>query len=285
MNTINHQNNDRFAWKTLRTYSILMTVGSGIAIFAWLNKYSSPSWHWPLAFSASVCFLLYILKQPSMSMARITFFYFAIALFNFLGALVSANHILRHGHNTILFEVYKFIALVVAFLAPYPRAVGYVLIGLCCLLPPLQVLLTPNAAAPGLYVIEPWVTMAYALGALVILRHRLETRQLEISLAELKAKEKSWSDFADVIVALRDLTGTPVQSLEILVDLLKNEKITSRQAGELLEKEVYKIKEISEIFAQHQSTLIWKQGTESVDSLAVLRQKLSSYTASSTSRQ
>lgn len=170
------------------------------------------------------------------------------------------------------FGTYKVTAVIIAMLAPFPHFLGYLLLAICLFIPPLQVLLFSREVmhVPGQY--EPWITMCYALAAFLVLHHRLGTLKLHANLIESQAKEKNLRDFAEVALALRDLTNTPLQSLDLLIELLRHEKISQQHAAELLSKTTYRLRELMQILSDQQKKITQKQVRQSMDSMAILRQ-------------
>lgn len=174
------------------------------------------------------------------------------------------------------FGTFKVMAVIVAMLAPFPHYVGYILLSICLFVPPLQVLIfSPEVIrTSGQY--EPWITMCYALAGFLVLHHRVSTLKLHANLIESQAKEKSLRDFADVALALRDLTNTPLQSLDLLIDLLREEKISQKEASELLGRTTYRLRELMQVLSEQQKKLTKLQVQQSMNSMDIIRQTFGS---------
>ena len=174
------------------------------------------------------------------------------------------------------FGTYKVMAVIVALLAPFPHYAGYILLSFCLLIPPIQVLLFSPEIIHASAHYEPWITMCYALVAFLVLHHRISTLKLHANLIESQTKEKSLRDFADVAMALRDLTNTPLQSLDLLTDLLREEKISQKQASELLSRTTYRLRDLMQVLSEQQKKISHQQAQESMNSMDIIRQAFGS---------
>ncbi len=268
----NEIQDDKLAAKSAHIFATIAIGIFPIGLITWINNQIEILWPWYLAiFMAVLCYFITV-KIPNLKKNQAISIFMILCSVIFLASSITTECILAQKINADLFGGYKYISLLIALIAPSPLWLGYFLISCCLFVPPVQVLIfSPEISLYSSYR-EPWVSMGYAVVAFFILKYRLESQKLQASLIESKANEKSLSDFADVAIALRDLSNTPLQSLGLLADLLENEQITYQQAAELLKSATYKLHEIIHIFNEQQKKMEWRDGQESLDSLEVLRQ-------------
>lgn len=231
---------------------------------------------WYLALAVVVFSFFLTSKLPRLKVKYCVTLNILMALCTLLPSNQIADLAAETNMSISYFGTYKVMAMIVALLAPFPYYVGYILLSFCLLLPPLQVLLfSPEIMrVTGYY--EPWITMCYALVSFLVLHHRRSTLKIHAHLIESQAKEKSLRDFADVAMALRDLTNTPLQSLDLLIELLREEKISQKQASELLGRTTYRLRELMQVLSEQQKKIARQQVQQSMDSMDVIRQAFGS---------
>jgi hypothetical protein len=231
----------------------------GSSVFAWLA----------VAFAAGIAF--FSIRRYPEKMAKhpaLIFFWLSVPIFA-ASCVSTAERI--HKPNEVFFFAYKVLALLIAVLAPSPQWIGYVLLSLCLFIPPLQVLLvTPEI---GNATREPWPTIEITTAAIFILRHQLMTRAKIAATIEMKAQEKSRIDFSEAAGALRDLTNTPLQSLDLLAEMLNAGEVAGPEASAHLRAANYRLNEVMLLLNERASDASRNVG--SPDSFEILRKKMS----------
>lgn len=266
----------QLAARSTRAYAIVALFLLPLALIIRVNAGLPVSGLWFFALAVVVATFLISSKYPKMPVK-----YSAIlTIFMMICTLLPSNHTADISAEKNLqisyFGTYKVTAVIVAMLAPFPHFLGYLLLAICLFFPPIQVLLYSREVMhiSGQY--EPWITMCYSLAAFLVLHHRLGTLKLHANLIESQAKEKNLRDFADVALALRDLTNTPLQSLDLIIELLRQEKISQVQAADLLSKTTYRLRELMLVLSDQQKKLTNHQIRHSMDSMDILRQSFGS---------
>jgi hypothetical protein len=258
-----------------RAFTTAALVAIIFGTITWINNGIAIMWPWYLSILIAATSLILTIKLSNLSKAQSAAIILSINISAFFASSVTAYLEVKQNINTDFFAAYRFGALLVAIVAPSPVWVCYTVFGMALFIPPLQVLfINPEISVFSSYR-EPWVTMVYPLVSYIILKIRRESQHTEMMLVESRASEKSLKDFAEVAVALRDLTNTPLQSLDLLTELLNSESITPKQASEYLSKTTYKLHEIIHIFNEYQKNMMWQSGKETLDSFDILKNKFS----------
>lgn len=267
---------NQLAARSTRYYALVTLCLLPLALIIRINAKLPVTWLWYLALAVVVFVFLVTSKLRRLKVKYCAVLNIFMALCVLLPSSQTAVFAAEKNLSVAYFGTYKVMSVVVALLAPFPHYVGYILLSFCLLIPPIQVLLfTPEVIhASGHY--EPWITMCYALVAFLVLHHRISTLKLHANLIESQTKEKSLRDFADVAMALRDLTNTPLQSLDLLIELLREEKISQKQASELLSRTTYRLRDLMQVLSEQQKKIARQQVQQSIDSMDIIRQTFGS---------
>ena len=271
MKNLNPQ--ELLAWKAVKTFTILMSCVLPIAVIVTINAVNLPLWPWVVAMLVSFIFLVLVLRQKSFSVVKAAIVYITIT-----GLVLLASSLTTHNFGIpregTAFAGYKALSLVIAIIAPLPSWIGYLMISLCLFIPPVQALVISPQVMTIDHGSEPWFSMVYAIIGFVIYNYRLDAQRAQMELLELRANENSFKNFSDVVLALRDLTNTPLQSLSLLVEMMKKNQITMDQASDALSKTTYKLWELASVLNEVQKKIPNFKNRTSMDSLDILRKKL-----------
>lgn len=267
---------NQLAARSTRYFAVVTLCLLPLAFIIRINAKLPITWLWYLALAVVALSFFVTSQLPRLKAKYCVILNAFMALCVLLPSSQTAAIAAQKNLSISYFGTYKVMAVIVALLAPFPHYAGYILLSFCLLIPPIQVLLfSPEIIqASGHY--EPWITMCYALVAFLVLHHRISTLQLHANLIESQTKEKSLRDFADVAMALRDLTNTPLQSLDLLTDLLREEKISHKQASELLSRTTYRLRDLMQVLSEQQKKIFRQQVQESMNSMDIIRQAFGS---------
>ncbi len=177
------------------------------------------------------------------------------------------------GARSEAFPAYKLGALAIALMAPFPVWVGFLLIGFSGIAPVVQYFLSPLAVQQAYALQEPWYTMLYAVIAGVVLHHRLKSLALERKITRVDAEKRALDDMAGIFLALRDLTNTPLQSIELVNVLLETGNIERAEAAQYLQRAVVRLRLLSDVLASYRKDVDWDRAHASFDAVAVLERK------------
>lgn len=272
---------NQLAARSTRYYAIVTLCLLPMALIVRINAHLPVTGMWYLALTVVGFSFFVASKLPRLKVKYCVILNILMTLCVLLPSSQTAQLAAVKNQSISYFGSYKVMAVVIALLAPFPHYAGYFLLSFCLLIPPLQVLFFSREVmqASGQY--EPWITMCYALVAFLVLHHRISTLKMHANLIESQTKEKSLRDFADVAMALRDLTNTPLQSLDLLTDLLREEKISQKQASELLSRTTYRLRDLMQVLSEQQKKIARQQVQESMNSMDIIRQTFGSVSSPS----
>ncbi len=173
------------------------------------------------------------------------------------------------------FQPNKLGALVVALLAP-EAWVGVVSIAAYVVPALVQLASFSPAVRARLAVGEPWATIAFGVFGLALLAYHLRRidieRRMTASHADALAKER----MARSLLAIRDLSNTPLQTIELSLALLRvgggaSEK-TRASAFERVERALHRLRDLNRLLSERVEQMSWSPDHESFDSEERLRE-------------
>jgi hypothetical protein len=173
------------------------------------------------------------------------------------------------------FQPNKLGALVVALLAP-EAWVGVISIAAYVVAPLIQLATFSPAIRAKLAVGEPWATIgfgAFALALLVYHLHRLELeRRMTAAYADAVAKER----LARALLAVRDLSNTPLQTIELSLALLRavgpKDERAHASAFDRVERALRSLRDLNRLLSERVDQVNWNPDHESFDSVERLRE-------------
>lgn len=264
------------AQRTARANVAFVLLASALVSASWLifHSLSFTPWLLPLIVSAlSVVALQFWRNFPVPISILLHFMSYSAAMI----ANVMMN--LRLAESRVHFEpfnAFKYSAIAVVILAPVPTWVGYATIGLCAIAPlTVFAMFVPPEIRAAFPVQEPWSTLVVACLAAVALHFRLKGLELERSMARLKAERRALNDLARIFLGLRDLTNTPLQTIELSTRLLESGKLSGMEGSAYIRRSLVHLRELSEILALHEHDVDWSHTESSFDASILLNERLS----------
>jgi hypothetical protein len=264
------------AWKSARTIiGIAASVSAAVALIWWLK--GSPAYHlWSLAFAACAAFALSNrLLRGSPAWTNGILFVAAPAVILLANALTNLD-LAKAGAHFEAFEAFKIAPLAVAIIAPSPVWAGYLVIALGAFGPLIFYGIHAADLRIALPTQEPWFSPIYASVAWLALRHRLKGIELEKALARTKVARRALEDLATVFLALRDLTNTPLQQIEITAALLETKKLSAPEGALQLRRSLARLKELSSILTTYESEVDRMALGNSFDAAKTIQERLAS---------
>lgn len=271
MKILSQQYADQHTLRATRTCAIIIVCLQPIAFIIVKNAGTASAWLSYINFFTAIFVLILTIKFPKMKLKYSASLLLSMLLMSFFCSFAVYQTAVQKSSNVPFFTIYKLMALVIATLAPSPPILGYLIIAFCFFIPPIQVLFfLPEIISMSNYY-EPLLTMGYSIASFWVLSHNLKRQKLYVALIEAQGKEKTLRDFAKVATAIRDLTNTPLQSLELLTNSLKGNKIKAEKAGELLGNVTSTLDELVQILSEQEKKL--EEATpESIDSKKIIRE-------------
>jgi hypothetical protein len=214
----------------------------------------------PAAISASigviVCAVLFIRrKTPSVGGAYVAY---SITFVSVATALLFMNlHFADLEKNWVPFQETKLGCLVAAMVAP-GFWLGLLSIVAYCLSAVLQLqfLLPPQVKAR--LSAEPWATLAFGLAGVLALIYRFRRAQLEQEVARIQAQNFAIKSLAGVFLNIRDRMNTPLQVLELSIELLRNSDVPPKPILERIGRSVQSLREINSVLIAHEKEIEWE---------------------------
>jgi hypothetical protein len=122
------------------------------------------------------------------------------------------------------FEPQRLGALAIALLAP-PRAwLGAICIAAATVVPLVEWATWSANWRAGLPASAPWMVVAYGLFAVVIYAHQLARQALATRVAVAWVEAIALEQLARLVLTVRDLANTPLQTIELTVALIRKQK-------------------------------------------------------------
>jgi hypothetical protein len=145
----------------------------------------------------------------------------------------------RLAHSTVRwnpFEAERLGALTIALLAP-PR----VWLGIACILeltvaPLAQWFAWSPAVRARLPPAAPWFVVCYGLFAVMVYAHRLARKLVERRALQAEAETAALERFMGLLLSMRDLANTPLQTIELTVSLLRRRETLEERLLDRLER-------------------------------------------------
>lgn len=259
------------ALSSFRWVSILILLISMLATLGWHHKGYVTIWQWYLALAVSAAAVLSVpfLKKISANVCGLLSL---VCVLTALSASAVSNLSIAHMHLQYDgFQGFKLAALIFAFMIAAPIWTGYVVIGICGLAPVVLYFSASDDFQRSLPVQEPWITVIYAVAAFFLLFHRRRTARLERHLAHTEAQKSVLDRFARAMLALRDLSNTPIQTMIGTTAMLKEEKVEPAEIARINEQALQRLEELNKIISEYEHQIDWSQVSGSMDSMAVLK--------------
>jgi hypothetical protein len=173
------------------------------------------------------------------------------------------------------FQPNKLGALVVALLAPQAW-VGVLSIAAYIVPPLIQLATFPAAVRARLAVGEPWATIAFGVFALALLVYHLHRLELERRMSAAYADAVAKEQLARSLLAVRDLSNTPLQTIELSLALLRAGGPAAEPAHaaafDRVERAIHSLRDLNRLLSDRIEHVAWSPDHESFDSVERLRE-------------
>jgi hypothetical protein len=168
------------------------------------------------------------------------------------------------------FEGFKAVALAVATLGPFRPALSYGVVGACAVAPVLLYEVMPAQMRANLPVEAPWTTLVYPLLATGILMYRVRALRMEGEVMRAHARREQLERFAKVSLAYRDLVNSPLQTIELLCAVLRQEYPESKELLDRLRRCASRLAAMGEMLSQTEHQVVWTSKEEAFDAARVI---------------
>ncbi|HEX4997028.1 MAG TPA: hypothetical protein VFY29_02315 [Terriglobia bacterium] len=252
---------DRDAWFAATLAAVLNGIGMLLEMAIILTIPGVPIA--PAAVSASAAALLLMAlfigrKTPSVRWASVIYSMTTVSVVTVL--LLTNLKFAEMESNWSPFQTHKLGCLAAALLAP-GFSVGLLSIAAYGLSAVIQLLFffpddVKMAATPS----EPWPMIAFILAGVLALVYRFRHVQLEQEIARTQAQNFAIKRLASAFLNIRDLMNTPLQVIELSVDLLRQAREPAAPALDRIDRSVQNLREINSVLVQHEKEIEWQTG-------------------------
>lgn len=207
--------------------------------------------------------------RPSLAVGTAAFLIVNLALF--VALWLGAQRVAESGIPWVPFRQHHLGALTVAALAPPRLWVGLVTIAGFTVLPILQFSLFSPEIRQRMPYGDPWATLAFGGFASALLVFRLRSNRIETDVARMHAKMAALERFARTMLAVRDLMNTPLQTLQLNAELLREDRPNTKVIADRIERSVARMQEIEHVAGEYERDVAWPADAESFDPMTVLK--------------
>jgi len=257
------------AWRNAVVAVFLNIVGMALELLVVRTIPHVPAWPPVMSIGAGFVLLGILLAHRDHPSARLGHAVFLLNVLVTLTALwlVDAGYA-SSGRTWAPFQEYKLAMVTVAVLAP-EGWVGLISITAYAAAAIVQLATFPPSVHAHLALGEPWATIAFATFAFVLLWYRLARAALELEHAITREKLVSTEHFAKVLLAVRDLANTPLQTIAFAAETAREMHPDVGPVMDHVERALDKLRVLDERLRKHDRAVTWTTGDESFDAGAV----------------
>jgi hypothetical protein len=233
--------------------------GATIPIDLWLGRGipGMPLWG-PLAGSAcAMTVAAALLVRRRTTTARFNRTAFLLNMAAIIGALwMTSGAFATQVGRWIPFQANKLGALAAALLAP-DLAAGLLAIGGFVAMVVLRHLTFSPEVASHFPVGEPWTIFIYGLFSAALLVYRLHAQRLERQFLMMRSETAATERLARTFLAIRDFSNTPLQTIELSVELIRARDPELAPIVERIERSVDRLFRLHHTFSAYESHIQW----------------------------
>jgi hypothetical protein len=247
---------EREAWFGT-TIAVLFNAIGMILEFAIIRKISNVPAK-PAAISFLVALILFMVlfirrKTPSVRWASVVYFVNAVSVAAAL-ALTNLQFAISESHWEP-FQADKLGCLIAAMLAPgFWVGLLSVLLYAISALVQFEYFFPPDIQA-RVAAAEPWPIIAFALAGILALIYRFRRVQLQQEFARIQAQNFAMRRLASAFLNIRDLMNTPLQVLELSVELLRNSDEAPKPILDRVDRSVQSLIDLNSVLIQHEKEI------------------------------
>jgi hypothetical protein len=181
-----------------------------------------------------------------------------------------------HSGAWVPYEPAKLSALTLAIIAPPGWSTGVIAILMFVASTVIHHFTWPDYLRDRISVGEPFGIIAYGVFALVLLGFRQRGHVMRAELERARSEKLAMEGVARVSIALRDLTNTPLQTLELVRRrLLSRDPQTSVQL-ERMDRALERLRRLNDVLAPYQAAVAWDhEGASAEREIASARARVS----------
>lgn len=208
-------------------------------------------------------------RSPTVAFGTAAFLVLNTAIIVAISA--TTQQIVEAGINYVPFRQHQLGAVAVALLAPPRLWVGVVAILGFVGAAVVQFALFEPAVRASVPYGDPWATIAFGGFALALLVYRLRADRAARAVARAQAEVESYQLYARAVLAIRDLSNSPLQTLINTIAILRARGPELDTIADRLERTAARLTELEEATRPFEEILDLEDGDASWDPKSILR--------------
>jgi hypothetical protein len=259
----------RAAWRGALIAAILNAIGMPLDLLLGRDVPGMP--RWPSVLSAVVgaglvMVLLLRRRASTLRLANLTFLTNNAVIFF---ALWITSGAFARSSPWLPFQANKLGALAASLLAPSLWS------GLVCIAGFVgtaiaKIYFLPAALRAHLPVGEGWALVIYGVFGVALLINRQRGLAVERRLVRVQSEAVAAQQLARTLLAVRDFANTPIQTLELVTELIRRRQPELSPLLERLDRSIARLMELNRLLLSYERHLKWAPGDESFDSSGLL---------------
>lgn len=206
-------------------------------------------------------------RRRTMSATACILVVVVVTLTGLFPVWVAQTVLAKAGEHAALFLGPAFAMLAIATLAPEPSWVGLALIGALAL---ESTVLAHMVNEPG----EPSTVLLFSAVTVLLHLYRMKHLHNDIRLAALEAERVTLGRLARVLLAMRDLSNTPLQVLVLELELIKQRGGVDDLVIQRMETAVGSLRELRGIVKELEEQIPFEYGDPAIDSIDLLNSEV-----------
>jgi hypothetical protein len=255
----------QYSWRGTLVACCLNVVGMPLDILLGREVPSMPTWAPLLSGAAGALLAIVMLARRRRSTARLCTTVFllntlviVVALWFTTGAYAAAPG------RWIPFQANKLGALAAGVLAP-DLATGIVGIGGFVGMVVLRYATLTAVQQQRLPIAEPWTIFMYAIFAVAMLAYRVHSVSLARRMLRIRTESIATQRLARTFLALRDLTNTPLQTLEFAAHVVRARCPEVAPVLDRMDRSIDRLCRLNRALAAYESRIDWTEDDLSPD--------------------
>jgi hypothetical protein len=255
----------RHAWRGALIAAILNVVCMPIDLLLGRDVADMPRWPSLLSAGVGLVLIVVLVIRRHAPASRLPSWAFLINTAAIAFALWCTSHAYARAPGWLPFQANKLGALAAPLLAP-SLATGLISIIAYVGGPLLEMHFLPDSVQRHLPLGERWSLVAYGLFAVALLIHRLLRITFERRLVRAQSEAAAAQKLARTLLAVRDFANTPIQTLELGTELIRQAHPELRPLLDRLDRSIARLMELNRLLLSYERHLRWSPGDESLDS-------------------
>jgi hypothetical protein len=247
------------AWTATAVAASIHVAGMMLELLLGRTLPSMPIWPSLASATLGAVLLVVLLLRRKAATIRVCSWLFLINSIAIAAALfVTHPYYAALGQKWVPFQANKLGCLITALLAP-SFWVGLASIATMAGLAVFQFYLFPGEVRENLAVGEPWTTAAFAMSGVILLWYRLKRMEMERLLVVMHAEAAAIRDTARTFMRLRDLMNTPLQTIELSIEILRRKQGGLEPTLARMKSALKRLRKLNGLLAKYEARLNWEQ--------------------------